>query len=187
MSRLIVFNQVSADGYFTDANNDIRWAKERNRDPEFQAFVADNAKSGGTLLFGRVTYEMMKSYWPTPEAKKNDPVVAEQMNILPKVVFSKTLDEPSWNNTRLVKDGMASEVRKLKKESGPQMVIMGSGTIVSQLTNENLIDEYQFVVYPIILGKGRSMFEGVQDKLDLKLKKSRTFGNGIVLVTYETR
>lgn len=186
MSKLIVFNQVSADGYFTDANNDIRWAKENSRDPEFQAFVADNAKSGGTLLFGRITYEMMKSYWPTPEAKKNDPVVAEQMNNLPKVVFSKTLDEPSWNNTRLVKNGMASEVRKLKKESGPQMVIMGSGTIVSQLTNENLIDEYQFVVYPIVLGKGRTMFEGVQDKLDLKLKKSRTFGNGIVLVTYET-
>src|SRR5262245_36708893 len=100
MRRLIVFNQISLDGYFTDSNGDISWAKH-SPDRKFKAFVEENAKSGGVLLFGRITYEMMKSYWPTSLARENDPVVAEQMNKLPKIVFSKTLEEASWNNTKL--------------------------------------------------------------------------------------
>src|SRR6185369_77378 len=108
------------------------------------------------LMFGRVTYEMMESYWPTPQAYKNDPVVAEGMNQMQKIVFSKTLDEVSWKNTKLVKRGLAAEVRKLKKEPGKDIVIMGSGTIVSQLTKEALIDSYQLVEIPVVLGKGRT-------------------------------
>jgi dihydrofolate reductase len=107
------------------------------------------------------------------------------MNNLPKVVFSRTLDEASWKNTKLVKGDLASEIRKMKKEPGEGMAILGSGTIVSQLTQERLIDEYQVVVNPIILGKGRTMFDGVEEKLNLKLTKTRAFGNGNVFMCYE--
>jgi dihydrofolate reductase len=183
MRRLVVFNQVTLDGYFTDRNGDMSWAHKD--DPEWNAFVADNAKGGGVLLFGRITYELMASFWPTPRATESFPIVAERMNNLPKVVFSRTLDKASWNNTKLVKSNMAAEIRKMKKEPGADMAIMGSGSIVSQLTPEGLIDEFQIVVNPIVLGKGRTMFDGIEKKLSLKRTRTRTFGNGNVLVCYE--
>jgi dihydrofolate reductase len=113
------------------------------------------------------------------------PAVAEGMNRMPKVVFSRTLSEASWNNTNLVKGDLATEMRKLKQEPGPDMVILGSGSIVSQLAQEGLIDEYQIVVNPIALGAGRTMFDGIKEKLRLKLTKSRAFNNGNVLLCYE--
>ena len=185
MIKLIVFNSVSLDGYFTDAKGDMSWAHKS--DPEWTAFSADNAKDPeGTLLFGRVTYEMMASYWPTPRAKQDMPVVARTMNAKSKVVFSRTLSEVSWSNTRLVKTGMIEEVRRLKhQDSGKAIVLMGSGSIVSQLTAAGLIDEYQIVVTPLVLGKGRTMFEGIEDRLALKLTGSRPFANGNVVLHYE--
>ena len=183
MRKLIVFNQVSLDGFFTDLNGDMSWAHKQ--DAEWQAFVEENASAGGELLFGRITYELMASFWPTPFALKNYPIVAERMNSLPKVVFSRTLDKASWNNTNLVKGDMAAGIRRMKEEPGKDMVIFGSGSIVSQLAQEGLIDEYQIVVNPIVLGKGRTMFEGIREKLNLKLTKTRTFGNGNVLLCYE--
>jgi len=183
MPKLVVFNQVTLDGYFAGAGGDIAWAHQE--DPEFNAFVEDNAKGGGRLLFGRITYELMASYWPTPQALQNAPFVAERMNNLPKVVFSRTLDKASWSNTKLVKDGVSAKVRKMKKEPGPDMVIMGSGTIVQQLAQEGLIDEYQIVLAPVVLGKGRTMFDGIKEKLALKLTKTRIFGSGKAFFCYE--
>lgn len=185
MPKLIAFNQVSLDGYFSDANGDIGWAHKDSGDTEWNAFVAENASGGGVLVFGRVTYELMASYWPTPMAMKNDPIVAERMNSLQKIVFSKTLDKVSWKNTKLVKGNIAAEVRKMKREPGNDMAILGSGSIVSQLAHEGLIDEFQIVLNPIVLGKGRTMFEGAKGKLALRLTKTRTFGNGNVLLCYE--
>jgi dihydrofolate reductase len=185
MRRLIVFNSVSVDGYFVDMKGDMSWA--HNSDPEFNAFVSDNASGGGELLFGRITYNLMAGYWPTPIARKNDPVVADGMNRLPKVVFSRTMDKASWNNTRLVKGDLVAEVRKMKKEPGPGMVIMGSGSIVAQLVEERVIDEYQVVLIPVVLGKGRTMFEGVKEKLGMKLVSSRVFGNGNVFLCYQPK
>ena len=185
MRKLIVFNHVSLDGYFTDAKGDMSFARNDNQDAEWDAFVASNASGGGMLLFGRITYELMANFWPTPFAAESMPVVAQQMNNLPKVVFSRTLDKVSWNNTKLVKGDMTGEIRRMKKETGEDMVIFGSGSIVSQLAQEGLIDEYQIVVDPVALGKGRTMFDGIKEKLPLKLKKSRTFGNGNVLLCYE--
>jgi dihydrofolate reductase len=183
MRKLIVFNSVTLDGYFTDKNNDMSWAHKS--DPEFDSFTEENAKSGGELVFGRVTYEMMKSFWPTENARKMFPVVAEQMNDAKKIVFSRTLDEADWNNTRLIKGDLAEEVRKLKNEPGDTLVIMGSGTIVAQLTDAHLIDEYQMILNPIALGEGRTMFDGIKEKLDLKLTSTRAFKNGNVLMSYE--
>jgi dihydrofolate reductase len=187
MRQLTVFNQVTLDGYFAGPNGDISWAHQNSNDAEWNAFTADNAKGGGELVFGRITYEMMASYWPTPAAAKDDPVVAEQMNNLPKVVFSRTLDKASWNNTKLVKGDVAAEMSRMKKEPGKDMVIFGSGTIVSQLAQERLIDEYQIVVVPVVLGKGRTMFEGIKERLTLKPTKTRTFSNGNLLLYYQPK
>jgi dihydrofolate reductase len=183
VQRLIVFNHVTLDGYFTDRNGDMSWA--HSDDPESHAFAAENATGGGVLVFGRITYEMMASFWPTSAAAKAFPEVAERMNSAPKVVFSRTLDKATWNNTKLVKGGVAAEIRKMKTEPGEGMAILGSGTIVSQLAEEGLIDEYQVVVNPIVLGQGRTMFKGVKKRLPLKRTKMRTFGNGSVFVCYE--
>ena len=182
MRRVVVFNMVTLDGFFVDSKGDMSWAHKN--DAEWTAFVGENASGSGVLLFGRITYELMASYWPTPMALQNSPVVAKGMNDMPKVVFSRTLDKVSWSNTKLVQGGMAAEVRKMKNEPGPDMVILGSGSIVSQLAQENLIDEYQIALSPIVLGKGRTLFEGVREKLNLKLTKSRTFGNGNVFLCY---
>jgi len=113
------------------------------------------------------------------------PAVAERMNSLPKVVFSRTLHTATWNNTTLVKGDIAAEVREMKRQPGMDMAILGSGSIVSQLAQEHLIDEYQVVVTPVALGGGRTMFEGVKKRLPLKLTRTRAFANGNVLLCYE--
>jgi dihydrofolate reductase len=183
VARLMVFNQVSLDGYFVDSNGDMSWAHKD--DDEWKAFAAANASGGGRLLFGRITYDLMKSYWPTPLAMQNQPVVAESMNNLPKIVFSRTLKEAAWSNTRVVQGDVAAEVRKLKQEPEPDIAILGSRSIIAQLAGEGLIDEYQIVVNPIVLGGGRTMFEGIKEKLTLKPTLTRTFANGNVLIRYE--
>jgi len=183
MRKLVVFNQVTLDGFFSDLQGDVSWAHQD--DAEWNAFVAGNAGGGGQLIFGRITYEMMASFWPTPHAAEMMPVVAEQMNNLPKVVFSRTMDEARWSNTKLLKGNLAAEIRQMKDEPGEGMVILGSGSIVSQLAQENLIDEYHLVVNPIVLGSGKTLFDGVEKRLTLKLTNTRTFGNGNVLLCYE--
>jgi dihydrofolate reductase len=183
MRKLIVFNSVTLDGYFAGVNGDFSWA--HRQDAEWNAFVSGNAGGGGVLVFGRITYELMASYWPTPLAMKNDPVVAGAMNKLQKIVFSRTLERASWSNTRLVKGDAATEMRKLKKEPGDDMVILGSGSIVAQLAQAGSIDEYQIALTPVALGKGRTMFDGIKEKLALKLTKTRAFGNGNVMLYYQ--
>jgi dihydrofolate reductase len=185
MQKLIVFNHVSLDGYFVDGNNEMTWARAHNSDPEWNAFVAENAKGGGTLVFGRVTYELMARYWPTPLASQHNPVVAERMNSLPKVVFSRTLDKASWNNTKLIKSDLVGTIKEMKQEPGDGMVILGSGSIVAQLAPAGLIDEYQIVVNPLVLGKGRTLFDGVNGRVPLRLFSNRAFGNGNVFLRYQ--
>ena len=183
MRKLIVFNLVTVDGYIADGKGDMSWAHKS--DPEWNEFVSGNASGGGTLVFGRVTYDLMVRYWPTPLALENNRVVAEGMNRLPKVVFSRTMDHASWSNTTLVKGNIEEAVRKMKREPGTDLVILGSGSIVTQLGQAGLIDEYQMVISPIALGEGKTMFQGMEKRLPLKLVKTRVFGNGNVLLCYE--
>jgi dihydrofolate reductase len=185
MRKLIIFNHVTLDGYFVGEKGDFSWARIGNDDAEYSAFVTENAKGEGQLLFGRITYELMAGYWPTPMANQHDPIVAERMNSMQKVVFSKTLDQALWSNTKLVKGDIISEIRKMKNEPGPDMVILGSGSIVSQLALESLIDEYQMLMDPVALGKGRTMFDGIKEKLTLRLTKTRTFNNGKIFLCFE--
>jgi dihydrofolate reductase len=133
---------------------------------------------------GRITYELMASFWPTPQAMQSMPAVAKGMNTMPKFVVSRTLDKPSWSNTALVKDDLPGAVRKMKREPGPDIAILGSGSLVAQLAQEGLIDEYQIALHPIALGNGRTLFGGVRNRLALKRTTTRTFGNGNVLVCY---
>jgi dihydrofolate reductase len=183
MRKLAVFNSVTLDGYFVDTKGDMSWAHKD--DAEWNGFMADNARGEAVLVFGRVTYEMMASWWPTPQALQAMPVVAERMNSLQKVVFSRTLDRASWRNTTLVKGDMVAAIRKMKQESGNDLVILGSGSVVSQLAQEGLIDEFQIALNPVALGAGRTMFAGVKERLHLKLLHTRAFGNGNVFLRYE--
>src|SRR6188474_2451665 len=114
MRRLTAFEQVSLDGFFVDAKGDMSWAHKQ--DPEWNEFAAGNARGDFALIFGRVTYEMMVKFWPTPAAMEAAPAVAKGMNDMPKVVFSRTLEKVAWKNTTLVKGDPAAEVRKMKKE-----------------------------------------------------------------------
>ena len=183
MPKLVVYNAMSLDGYFTDAKGDMSWAHKQ--DPEWQAFVKENASGGGQLLFGRITYQLMAGFWSTPQAMQSNPVVAERLNALPKFVCSTTLEQANWNNTTLLKGDLIAEVRKLKQQPRADIVVMGSGSVVAQLAEAGLIDEYQIVLNPLVVGQGRTLFEGVQRKLPMRLAKSRPFANGNVVLFYE--
>jgi dihydrofolate reductase len=185
MATVSVFNSISLDGYFTGANGDLSWAHGTDpNDREWNDFVSGNAQGGGALVLGRVTYEMMVAYWPTEAAAKAAPNVAAGMNRMEKIVFSRTLDGSSWQNTRVVRDDPVTEIRRLKQGSGSNMVILGSGSIVSKLTEARLVDTYQFVIVPVVLGTGRTMFEGITSQLGLERTSERAFKNGNVVVGY---
>ncbi len=172
---------VSVDGYFAGVDGNIDW---HNTDAEFGKFADEQTGEFGALIFGRVTYDLMAGYWPKQESVKDDPIVANIMNSLPKIVFSKSLGKVEWNNSKLYHDIDAEEVKKWKQEPGKDMAIFGSGTIVQAFAKLGLIDEYRLMINPIILGKGKLLFKDV-DTLKLKLINTRTFGNGNILLAYE--
>ena len=181
--KLIVFNMLTVDGYFEGPNHDISW---HNVDEEFNEFAIAQLDELDALLFGRVTYQMMASYWPTPSALEDDPVVAGKMNSLAKIVVSRTLQKAEWNNTRLVKDHVADEISKLKQQPGKDMALFGSANLLSTLMQLELVDEHRIMVNPIILGAGTPLFQGVKDRLKLRLERTRTFRNGNVLLCYQS-
>jgi dihydrofolate reductase len=182
MRKVIFFMLTSLDGYFEGPDRDINW---HNVDDEFNEFAVQQTGEFGALLFGRVTYELMASYWPTEAAKRDDPIVAGLMNSLPKVVFSKTLQKVDWENTRLVKDNFVESVSKLKQEAGKDIAIFGSSDLTVILMEQGLVDEYRIMVNPIVLGNGKPLFKGVKNKINLKLIKTKTFKSGNVLLHYK--
>lgn len=183
MRSLRSFTSISLDGFFTDAKSDMSWAHKH--DEEWNAFSSRNAGGDGALLFGRVTYEMMSAFWPTPEAARMLPKVAEGMNRMPKFVASRTLAKAEWQNTTLLGGDLVAEVKALKASDGPDLVILGSGSLVSQLTAARLIDGYQLVLNPIALGKGRTPFQTLEDQRGFHLTKTQAFRNGNVVLWYE--
>jgi dihydrofolate reductase len=181
--KLSVFNNVSLDGYFTDKNSDLAWA-ERS-DPEWNEFTAANTGGGGEIVLGRKTYQLMAGYWPTPAAMKENPGVAIHMNEHRKYVFSHSMKRADWVNTTILHADPAAEMARIKAEPGEDLVILGSGTIVAQLAAADLIDEYQLILVPVVLGAGRTMFEGLPDPKPLRLRRSRTFANGNLVLWYD--
>jgi len=182
MGKLRVFNFISLNGYFEGTDRDISWHTHSGEANEYSEKMAN---LGSTLLFGRVTYELMASYWPTEYAVKNDPIVAEGMNKAEKIVFSRTLNNVEWNNSRLIKENMVDEVKNLKRTEGKDLTILGSGSIVTQLAEHDLIDEYIFMLDPVVLGQGTPIFNGLSHKLNLNLTQTKIFKNGIILLTYQ--
>lgn len=185
--QLSAFMHLSLDGYYCDVRGDMSFAHKAPDDAEWNTFVRANASGQSVLLFGRTTYEMMASWWPSPMAAQAMPDVAAGMNAAPKVVFSRTLPSADWSNTTLVKDDLVPAVRRLKSEPGPDMAILGSGSIVTQLADAGLIDALQVVVNPVALGAGTSLFAGLTTRLELTLTKSRVFKNGAVVLWYVPR
>ena len=189
MGKLSVFNFMTLNGYFKGPNEDTSWHQHGN--PEEGEFAAKGAQSDSIILFGRKTYEMMASFWPTDAALKSMPEIADGMNKSEKIVFSRTLKSADpivigWKNTRVVKNNIVEEVKKLKSASKKDMTILGSGSILTQLAEAGLMDSFQFMLDPIALGDGTPIFKGIGNKLDLKLTATRAFKSGAVLLSYES-
>src|SRR5260370_18564684 len=186
MRKIIAFDLVTIDGFFAGPNGEIDW---HNYDDEMGAHSLEQLKTLGALIFGRTTYEMMASFWPTPDGVKSEPVVAAIMNSIPKTVFSESLKEvrdgPLWKNVRVLHEIEPEEIIKMKEQEGGDIAIFGSGTIVEQFTSFGLIDEYRLIVNPLVLGNGKQLFKDVKNKPKLKLVNTRVFRNGNVLLCYK--
>lgn len=181
MKKVIVSEMVTLDGFIAGPNGEIDW---HNVDAEFNEFAIAQLDSVDTLIFGRVTYQLMADFWPTPAGTAENAAIAERMNKTQKVVFSRTLERLEWQNCRLVKGNVVEEVRRLKDQPGKDMVIFGSGTIVTELTKHCVVDEYRLFVNPVVLGNGIPVIRGVGDRILFRLLDSRRFANGNVLLFY---
>jgi dihydrofolate reductase len=182
--KLTAYNFISLDGYFKGPGGDTSWhrhGEEENR------FAVEAMEQENILVYGRITYELMESYWPTAMAIENDPVIAMAMNSAEKIVFSNTLHSTEWNNTRILSGDIIEQIKKMKQTDGKDLTILGSGSIVTQFTDEGLIDEYQIMVDPVALGEGTPIFSGLKEKLELELRSSRQFNSGVTLLCYTLR
>jgi len=186
MRKIVVSNWVSTDGFFAGPNGEIDWIVQ---DPGVNQATHELMKPD-TLLAGRVSYQEFESFWPNVAKDPNSPKemrkIADEMNEMTKIVFSRTLKEVTWENSKLINGNLIEEVQKLKKGKGADMVIFGSGTIVQQLANEGLIDEYLLAVSPVVLGTGKLLFKDVK-KHGLELLETRNFDSGNVLLRYQTK
>jgi dihydrofolate reductase len=181
MRKLYSFIVVSLDGFYEGPNGEFDWP---NVDEEFNEFAIEQINDTDLLLFGRRTYEGMASYWPTEAARQDDPMVAELMNTVPKIVVSTSLASADWNNTMVVRGDVAEEISKLKQQPGKSIAIFGSPTLTVSLIEMGLVDELRLMVNPIALGDGHSLFRTAKDRLRVELRQTRTFSSGNVLLTY---
>jgi dihydrofolate reductase len=179
--KLYSFMMVTLDGFYEGPNQEFHWP---NVDQEFNEFAVGQLHDTDILLFGRVTYAGMASYWPTQGAREDDPVVADLMNTMPKIVVSITLQSADWNNTTLVGANVAEELSRLKQQPGKDLAILGSPNLTVSLLGMGLVDELRVMVNPVVLGDGRSLFRSTDHELTLKLLQTRTFSSGNVLLTY---
>jgi len=181
MRKILVFLMTSLDGYIAGPDDEIDW---HVTDAEFNQFADEQIQTVDGIVFGRRTYEGMASYWPTPAAIEADPIIANLMNTMPKIVFSTTLDSADWHNTRLIKDNIVEEVTRLKQQPGKDLIIFGSSNLATSLLDLGLIDEIRIMVSPVLLGSGKSLFEGAKQRVKLKLLSTRVFAVGNVLHIY---
>ncbi len=197
MRRIVMFNRVTADGYFAGPDGNLDWVVP-DQDLDRSAAEAIERSGTDTILFGRRTYELFEAFWPhalddsptspdphdagrlSPEMR----AMAIMLNETPKLVFSRTLKEVTWKNSRLLHTLDPREIEVMKRQPGKDMIIFGSGSIVSQLTQHGLIDEYQFVVNPILLGNGRPLLSGVSTSLKLELQEAKKYSSGNIMLRY---
>ncbi len=180
MRRLIVWNMVTLDGFFEGPKPwDLGW-HELGWGEELERLSIEQTSAAGALLFGRVTYEGMAAYWPSAKG-----ATADIMNAIPKIVFSKTLEHATWNNTRLVRENAEREVPGLKQQAGKDLFIFGSANLAHSLTRSGLIDEYRLGLNPVVLGRGSPLFKPAPEGMKMKLLDARALKSGCVLLRYE--
>jgi dihydrofolate reductase len=187
MTKINSFAFVTLNGFLYGKGGDISWHRHG---AEENQYAADKMASGSTLLFGRKTYEMMASYWPTPEAARNDAIVAEGMNRARKLVVSTTLNNTDpivsgWGNTTILSLNAVAEITRMKESSVNDITILGSGSIVTLLAEKDLIDEFQIMIDPVVIGSGTPIFNQIKTTLNLKLTNVRKFTSGVVLLSYK--
>ncbi len=194
--RIVMFNWVSADGYFAGPDGNLEWVVP----DEEQAKAAAEAIPGfDTVLFGRRTYELFEGFWrhavvddsgtvPDPHhpgrRSSEHGAIAIALNGMTKLVFSRTMKSVTWRNARLLRELDPREIETMKGQPGKDLIVFGSGSIVSQLTQQGLIDEYQFVVCPILLGSGRLLLSDVSKRLQLDLLEAKALPSGDVMLRY---
>ncbi len=184
MRKLTAFIILSLNGYYKDADNSLNW---HHHDEEGLALSLENLRSDGhSLLLGRKTYQAFESFWNTPAAFESFPEIAKRMRQAEKIVFSQNLKDVNWENSRFAQHDLVSEVKALKNGSGGGMTVLGSASIVQQLSKHNLIDEFQLLVDPVVINGGAPLFEGLEQNLKLRLLESRTFKSGAVFLHYQS-
>jgi len=186
MRKLIFFMHTSLDGFVAGLNGEMNWI---NVDEAMFDFVGTMTDKADTALYGRVTYDMMQSYWPTageqPNASKHDKEHSAWYNKVSKVILSKTISEKGLDNTTVIGDHLAVNIHKIKEQEGKDIIIFGSPRASQSLLNEGLIDEFWLFVNPIILGKGMPLFKDITDTTKLKLIETKTFPCGVIALHYE--
>ncbi|MGH9194912.1 MAG: dihydrofolate reductase family protein [Acidimicrobiia bacterium] len=185
MRRIVTFNNVSADGYFAAKDGNLDWVVQ---DPELDQFVMKEGRAVDTVLFGRVTYEQFESFWPGVAKDPNAPpellLFAKPLEAMTKVVFSKTRDTVTWKNSRLVRDIVPRDIERMKREEGGDIIVFGSGSVVTALSEYGLVDEYVYTVNPVLLGEGRLLLKGLGAGADLELLQAKPFESGKILMRY---
>lgn len=186
MRKIIVTMWITLDGFIAGPNNDMSWIRV---DDAMGRYEGDLVGAADTLMLGRVTYQSFAGAWPyvpdNPAASEGEKEYARQLNSMRKIVFSRTLEAAEWNNSTLYHEINPDDIAALKQESGKNIVIYGSASIVQALTARGLIDEYQLLVHPVILGGGKRLFGDGGDRADLRLVEAKTFDSGVVLLTYQ--
>ena len=182
MRKIVAFEMVTLDGFIGDEHDGVSWALQ---DPE----VTKYSQSGSTgkvemFMFGRVSYDSLAAFWPTPAGEKANKLYADSLNNTPKVVFSHTLKAPEWRNTTALNRLDRATIDGLTQQGDGTILIFGSGSVVSQLLEIDAVDEYQLFLHPIVLGKGKRLFRDVASTKTLKLTETKAFPSGIVLMRY---
>ncbi|WP_071795258.1 dihydrofolate reductase family protein [Natronohydrobacter thiooxidans] len=181
MPRLTSFTFQSLDGFFTGPGGDLSWTRHG---PEELAFSQAQLARGETLVFGRRTYEHMAGFWPRPEAAQSHPAIAAGMNRAQKIVVSNGLEHTDWGPARILSGDLAAEFRALKAGDGPDMTILGSATLIRTLAPLGLLDAIEIMLYPVAIGRGTTLFDGIAQPLDLTLTDCQCFSSGSLLLIY---
>jgi len=188
--KIIVTMWMTLDGFIAGPNNDMGFVGE-HYDAAMGQYEYDLVSAADTLLLGRVTYESFAGAWPyvpdKPDADPGEVAYARLLNAMRKIVFSRTLPSVEWNNSTLMREIVPQEIERLKQEPGRDMVIYGSASVVQALTNLGLIDEYQILVHPVLLGQGKPLFANIRQKVNLKLVNTEARSSGVVVLTYQPK
>jgi dihydrofolate reductase len=185
MRKLISFMHISLDGFVAGPNGELNWAKV---DEEIFDHVGKRISQGDTALYGRVTYQMMQSYWPTaadkPTASKHDIEHSKWYSKVHKIVLSKTMEEDGLTNTTIISDNLSDRINEIKQQAGEDILLFGSPTATHALIQQGLIDGYWLFVNPIVLGQGIPLFVDIKDKINLKLLSTQQFTSGVTEMNY---